>query len=301
MFIDREYSSCLGECDAGRPGDAAPLPVLQDLTPLWGQRGGDGVVVVMARLDLASHTVAALGCCLSVAEQARADGYVYAADRRRFIVARARLRQLLSERTGVAPQALKLGCGDNGKPLLIRHQAQPDWRFNLAHAGEVALFALSAGREVGIDIEMLRPMRGADELAAVFFSPRETAEYRALGAHDKLMGFFNCWTRKEAFVKALGQCSCWPGKDFDVSLAPGAPAVLLRVGSTPGDQSGWQLASFIPAEGFVAAVVSERREAHLVASTGAFKPPVFPARQHVPEAPRLTTAGRETALEMVSA
>jgi 4'-phosphopantetheinyl transferase len=70
------------------------------------------------------------------------------------------------------------------------------------------------------------------------------------------MGFFNCWTRKEAFLKALGDGLHYPLDAFEVSLAPGEPARILRVAETPGEDCGWCLESFIPAPGYVGALVT---------------------------------------------
>jgi phosphopantetheinyl transferase len=92
---------------------------------------------------------------------------------------------------------------------------------------------------------------------STFFSRRENAAYQALDPRDKPIAFFNCWTRKEAFIKALGDGLYHPLDRFDVSLAPGEPARILRVDDTPGEACGWRLESFCPAPGFVAAVVTE--------------------------------------------
>ena len=119
------------------------------------------------------------------------------------------------------------------------------------------MYAFASGREVGIDVEAVHVIRGADEIAACCFSRRENQAYRALGPCDQPLAFFNCWTRKEAYIKALGDGLHHPLGCFDVSLTPGEPARILRVGNTPGDQCGWRMRSFSPAPGFVAAVVIE--------------------------------------------
>ncbi|MGZ8849422.1 MAG: 4'-phosphopantetheinyl transferase family protein, partial [Thermoanaerobaculia bacterium] len=99
--------------------------------------------------------------------------------------------------------------------------------------------------------------RDADDIAARSFSRRENEAYQALDPRDRPLGFFNCWTRKEAFIKAVGDGLHHPLDRFDVSLAPGQPAKILRVGNTHGDDCGWRMESFSPAPGFVAAVVTE--------------------------------------------
>jgi hypothetical protein len=105
-------------------------------------------------------------------------------------------------------------------------------------------------------------IRDADEIAARFFSRCENEAYRALEPRDKPLGFFNCWTRKIAFIKAIGDGLYPPLDCFDVSLAPGEPAKILRVEGKSGDHCGWCLDSFSPAPGFVAAVVTESRNRH---------------------------------------
>jgi 4'-phosphopantetheinyl transferase len=220
----------------------------------------DAIEVVMARLNPEAETVRALATCLSDAERQRAQRFRFDRDRRRFVVARARLRQLLAARLGTRPEAVTLAYGRNGKPALAQRLADTDWCFNVAHCDELAVYAFSAQREIGIDVEAIRSFAEADDIASRFFSHRENQAYRALAPADKPLGFFNCWTRKEAFVKALGDGLSMPLDRFDVSLAPGEPAQILRVDSTPGEDSGWRLDSFSPLPGFVAAVASRHRK-----------------------------------------
>lgn len=119
----------------------------------------------------------------------------------------------------------------------------------------MAVYAFARGREIGVDVEALRALPDADDVAARFFSPREYDAYRSLEPRLRPLGFFNCWTRKEAFIKALGDGLYYPLARFDVSLAPDDPARILRVGTTPGERCGWCIETFSPAAGFVAAVV----------------------------------------------
>jgi 4'-phosphopantetheinyl transferase len=213
---------------------------------------GAGIEVVVKRLDASPEAVRALHGALSHTEQQRAQRYRAERDRRRFIAARAHLRQLLAERLGVGPEAVELVYGRNGKPGL----AFSDWRFNVSHCDDVAVFAFTRGHDLGIDIEAVRAVPEGERIAARFFSSAENAVYRALEPHEKAQAFFNCWTRKEAFVKALGDGLSMPLDRFDVTLAPGEPARLLRFGDLPGEDAGWRLESFSPLPGFVAAVAS---------------------------------------------
>jgi 4'-phosphopantetheinyl transferase len=191
--------------------------------------------LVVASLDSEAEPLAGL---LSEDERRRSGRFVFERDRRRYTVARARLRQLLGERLGAAPQSLQLAYSAHGKPALARRPGQRDLRFNVSHCGDIAAYAFTEGREVGVDVEEVRVLPDADEVAMRFFSQRERAAYLSLPASERPQGFFNCWTRKEAFVKAIGDGLSHPLETLDVSLAP----------------AGWVLSSFVPAAGMVGAV-----------------------------------------------
>jgi 4'-phosphopantetheinyl transferase len=252
-------------------GSVAPLP--RRATAHFA----DGAIdVVVTRLDLRPAAVRALAAWLSDAERQRAGRFKFDRDRRRFVVTRARLRQLLGVRLDVRPESVELVYGERGKPALARGYTGSDLRFNVSHSDDVAVYAFSSGREIGIDVEAVRVIRDADDIAARFFSRRENEAYLALDPRDKPLGFFNCWTRKEAFIKALGDGLYHPLERFDVSLAPGEPARILRVENTPGDYCGWRMESFSPAPGLVAAVVVESRGRH-ADFTASWSPAACPA------------------------
>ena len=249
---------------AVRVGKRAPsptenMPVAPSVPKAVTSFAGGMVEVVSVRLDAERAAPGELAQCLSDAERLRASRFVFERDRRRFIVGRARLRHLLASRLGVQPDAVELVYGPHGKPGLSRRFAGFDLRFNVSHSEDVAVYAFSRSCEIGVDVEVVRELRDADDIAARFFSRRENEAYLALGPRDKPLGFFNCWTRKEAFIKALGEGLSHPLGRFDVSLAPGEPAKILRVGDAPGHDCGWRMESFSPAAGFVGAVVTEAR------------------------------------------
>ena len=196
------------------------------------------VELVATRLDMAPQALAALASRLSAAERSRAARFRFERHRRRYIVARARLRELLAERLGTAPASIAFVYGENGKPALAEPFAGSGWRFNLSHCGDFALYAFSRHAQVGVDVEAVRELQEAEAIAARVFTRGENAAYRALGAHERPLGFFTCWTRKEAFVKAVGGGLSMPLGELDVSAAP----------------PGWRLDSFVPAAGFVAAL-----------------------------------------------
>ena len=222
-----------------------------------GSSTGGPVTIVVARLDADRGAVDTLAETLTEEERRRAGRLVRDRDRRRFVVARGRLRQLLAAQLHVRPESIELIYGPHGKPALARRPGDPDLRFSVSHSEDLAVYALGLALDVGIDVEQIRAIPDADDVAARFFSHREIDAYLALDRPDRPLAFFNCWTRKEAFVKATGDGLCCFLDGFDVSLVPGEPARLLRVGCTPGDQCGWRMDSFQPTAGYVAAVVTE--------------------------------------------
>ncbi|MGA8864067.1 MAG: 4'-phosphopantetheinyl transferase superfamily protein [Terracidiphilus sp.] len=221
---------------------------------------GEHFEATVIRLEKNVEEIRVLWKLLSDMERRRADRFAFDHDRNRFIVARASLRELLATRLGVRPESVELTYGVHGKPALARRFADPDLRFNISHSDDVAVYAFSLGREIGIDIEVLRSIPDADDIAARFFSRRENEAYLALDPSEKPLGFFNCWTRKESFIKAIGDGLYHPLDSFDVSLAPGEPAKILRVKDMPGSECGWCLNSFSPLPGLIAAVVTENHK-----------------------------------------
>jgi 4'-phosphopantetheinyl transferase len=185
--------------------------------------------VVVVRLDLEPERDT-----LSPTERHRARRFRFERDRRRFIVARGRLREELAARLGVRPERVALEYGENGKPRL----AGRELHFSVSHCDDVALLAFSKDAEIGVDVEAIRPVREADAIATQFFTPAERAAYLALAPRRRLLGFLRLWTRKEAFVKALGSGFSLPLERLDLSRAP----------------RGWRLHSFFPLRGFIGAL-----------------------------------------------
>ena len=196
------------------------------------------IEVVTAGLDAPPAAVRGLSAWLCDAEQRRAARFHFDRDRRRYIVARARLRELLAERLGTRPHAIELGSGREGKPALAPRFAASGWRFNLSHCDELALYAFSRGREVGIDLEAVRAVGEADAIAERFFAPGEQRIYRSLKCEQRGPGFLRLWTRKEALAKGLGAGLSVPLEALDASAPP----------------RGWTIESFSPEPGFIAAL-----------------------------------------------
>lgn len=169
---------------------------------------------------------------LSRAERARADRFVRAEDRARFVTARGVLRHVLAEYVGQAADQLDLRRAEFGKPYCPGGPG-----FNLSHAGGVALLAVTPEHDgtsvpLGVDIERYRPM--LSDLARRYFTPGEVAELEDLAPERREAGFFRCWTRKEAMIKALGTGLHTPLDAIEVTLTPGArPRVLSTAPDLP--------------------------------------------------------------------
>lgn len=216
------------------------------------------VHVWRARLDSDSISLEHFSADLSLEERSRATRFVLARDRSRFTVTRGILRRLLGGYLRQPPARVAIDIGPHGKPALSVGPDTTPLGFNLSHSQGLALFAFALRREVGIDVEQIRPEVANEGVEDRYFSVQEQMELSALSPGLRPEGFFSCWTRKEAYVKARGQGFQIPLNSFDVSLTPGRPATLNRV-----DEKRWSLYSFCPETGFIGAMVVEGRGSQL--------------------------------------
>ena len=213
---------------------------------------GREVHVWKVSLDRSETQIRQLRETLSPDERLRADRFHFQRDRDSFIAARGTLRQLLRRYLERPPGDIAFDYGPHGKPALRQDSTNFSIRFNVSHSHGLALMAFSLGRHLGVDVESIRPDVATQEIAERFFSPREVAELQSLPAAMRAEAFFLCWTRKEAYVKALGEGLQIPLKIFHVGLTPSAPERLESA-----DSDRWLLRSLRPAIGFVGAIVAE--------------------------------------------
>jgi 4'-phosphopantetheinyl transferase len=213
------------------------------------------VDVWSVQLECSSAYVAVLRHTLSDGEGARADRFYFEPDRRRFICARGTLRRLLAEYLDVEARDLTFSYGPNGKPALSG-RFERALTFNVSHSHELALVAVGRDVEMGVDVEAVRSMDDADNIASRFFSPREAAQLRALPVAMRDGAFFACWTRKEAYLKALGSGLAKPLDGFDVAFAPGEAAALFVHGDER-ETARWSVRELAPAPGYTGALVTE--------------------------------------------
>ena len=211
------------------------------------------------RLDELSFKVHQLAGLISQEERRRASRFHFDSDRNRFILCRGILRRLLGGYLGVPPERLYFSYGAHGKPVLRNDLNTQLINFNISHSGEIGLFAFTHGREIGVDIEQLRYLTDMDLVARHFFAESERDLLGTLPQSQKTEAFFNCWVRKEAFIKATGSGLAWPLNGFEVSLSPGEPARFLSVAGDPEVATRWTVIDIRPGPGYVGAVVVQNQ------------------------------------------
>jgi 4'-phosphopantetheinyl transferase len=211
----------------------------------------DEVHVWRAFLDCDAAILGRLEATLAPDEKSRADRFRFQRDRDAFVATRGNLRELLGKYAGRAPAELEFEYGERGKPFLRGNDAHR-LQFNLSRSRGLAMYAFAVRRALGIDVEMVRGDLAAEKIAARFFGHDEVEELRGLPPSLTAEGFFLCWTRKEAYVKARGEGLRIPLNSFRVSLTPGQPG---RLECEDGDR--WSLYSFAPDPQYAGALVAE--------------------------------------------
>jgi 4'-phosphopantetheinyl transferase len=226
------------------PSNSAELCLLRGDVHVWS-----------ARLDCAAPVLERLAATLSADETARANRFFFARDRSAFIAARGILRQLLASYLHRAPADLQFAYHPSGQPFLVPSTQDTSLEFNVAHSHGLALLAFSLDSPLGVDVEFVRSDFASEEIAERYFAPQEAAELGSLPPAQRPEAFFCGWTRKEAYVKALGDGLQVPLATFRVSLTPSQPAVLESA-----DCGRWSLHSLSPASGFTGALVAEGKD-----------------------------------------
>jgi 4'-phosphopantetheinyl transferase len=191
---------------------------------------------------------------LSEEERARAARFHFRQDRRYFTATRALLRIILGGYADSDPKALVFHYSEKEKPSLSPAKSGRQIEFNVTHSGNVALLAFTQGRDVGVDVEKVRQDFEHEAIARRFFSEQEQRQLAALAPDERYSGFFRCWTRKEAYIKAQGVGLSLPLDQFDVSLSPGDEKALLATRPDQKEAARWSLQEVPAEEGYVAAL-----------------------------------------------
>lgn len=213
------------------------------------------VHIWQASLDQSPATINQLHRLLAADEEERARRFHFETDRRHYVVGRGYLRLILSRYLGIHSEEIEFTYTEYGKPqITLSGLPGQSLNFNLAHSKGLALYAFTRLGQIGVDIEYIRPEFPDEEIAQRFFSAVEIKRLRALPVEARPQAFFDCWTRKEAFIKAKGLGLSLPLDQFDVTLDPAEPAALLRTGWDENEAEHWSLRGIGTAPGYAAAV-----------------------------------------------
>lgn len=232
---------------------------------IWGQAparptlGPAEVHVWIADLRIGGERASELERILSAEERERAGRFKFEKDHVQYVAARGFLRQILGRYMRIDPASLLFRYNGYGKPYLA-DEFGSDLRFNVAHSHGLALFGITSRLEIGVDIERFRENFATQEIAERFFAPEEVKTLLTIEPAKRTEAFFDCWTRKEAFIKARGMGLSLSLRDFVVAFGAGATPALLNSKEDPDAPRRWQLRNLEPAPGYAGAVAVESRE-----------------------------------------
>jgi 4'-phosphopantetheinyl transferase len=172
------------------------------------------------------------------------------------------LRALIASYLHVAPETVSFSYGPKGKPALIG--AACSLSFNVSNSGEIAVYVFTRGCEIGVDVEHRRRAVEIEHIAQRFFAPREVNTLLALPEDSRHDAFFNCWTRKEAYIKAVGDGLSVPLDSFEVTLRPGDPARMIALNRSEAEAARWTMHAFTPDPEYTGAIAYRDPERPLV-------------------------------------
>ena len=219
--------------------------------PSLSLRAGE-VHVWRISLDQPTEEVRRFQETLEPHEIERSNRFVFDKLRRHFIVARGFVRQAIGRYLNLNPATLRFSYGPYGKPALSGDQPL---NFNLSHSNEMALLAVASGADLGVDVESIRADFATEDIARRFFSRVENISLNGLETEEKVAGFFRCWTRKEAYIKAIGKGLSQALDGFDVTLGPHEAPALLR--AEHDDVTRWQVMDLDVGAAYAAALIVE--------------------------------------------
>jgi 4'-phosphopantetheinyl transferase len=240
-----------------------PEAVATERSPLLDSEVG----IWQVGLDLGRDTAEALAKLLAGHERQRAARFHFPRDATRFVVRRAAVRAILGQCLGIDPRAVAFHEGPRGRPELAAGLEGAGLQFSVSHSGRLALCAVTHRRRIGVDLERLRPLPDLEAIAAGTLSAGELDALRRLPQAERDAAFFRCWTRKEAYAKAIGEGLAYPLSRFTVSLAPGEPARLEHVDSDPDEAGRWTLEALSIEPEYAATVAVEGRPSRLLRFT----------------------------------
>jgi len=217
----------------------------------------DEVHVWRSSLEMLPSHVKTLKRILSADELNRADRFYFQKDSDDFIAARGFLRSILSKYLGIEPGEILFCYGPYGKPEVAEKIDEKSLRFNVAHSHGLAIYAVTRGRNIGVDLEYLRPDLVVEDIAEQCVPPGETASFKAHPHHIRQRIFFTYWTRKEACLKALGVGLALDLNRVESSAAIAEPRNIHNIDERYRKASLWTLKDLDAGSGYAAALAIE--------------------------------------------
>jgi 4'-phosphopantetheinyl transferase len=221
----------------------------------WRLSNGD-VNIFCAALNQPTSSMKEFERTLDSGEISRSERFLLEADRSRFVVSRGILRRLLGLLSGTDPSKIRFRYSSHGKPSLDGSLSEKGIRFNMSHSNHLALYAFSIDREVGVDLEYIRPFEALKEFVDRFFSEKEKIFLKNLPLNDRTESFFKLWTRREALLKALGQ-GLTMAELFDPSGGEGERPGLVGIKGNNENHPYYYVQQLKPAPNYVGAIAVE--------------------------------------------
>src|SRR5712671_5519100 len=191
---------------------------------------------------------------LSSSERIQAEKFRFDRHRIQYIFAHGVLRQIIAGYSRCRPHELTFGTNEYGKPFVRQPGDEAALMFNMSHSEAVVLVGLTVGRPIGVDVELVRPIPGLEEIAGQHFADEERALIEAAGTDDRERLFYICWTRKEAYWKAVGTGLSVPLNSFGTAMPVGTPGRQLSETTTSHDVRHWWLSDLAVPGGYVGAL-----------------------------------------------
>jgi len=207
-------------------------------------------------------------CCLRVLaadELGRAARFRFPADRDRFVITHGAIRHILAAHLNLSPPKIRFQYGSHGKPEIAGAGNDLNLRFNLSHSADLALAAIVRESRIGVDVERVRTNASCMEIAEQYFSAGEIAKLKDIPADQQTEAFFDCWTRKEAYVKACGAGLSVPLNSFEVPFGSAGEAAPFELPAAKSDEIRLGTMYVLsPLPGYKAAMVVEGRKEHKI-------------------------------------
>ena len=258
-----EASSSLETRQLSDTASAVPLTLCCPSLPESVRLENNEIHIWCATLSDFDSELPRFQAILSPAEQTRAERFRFSKDGINYVTRRGVRRLILARYLEQHPAKIAFCQGRFGKPEIKACGLPSALHFNDSHSGDLAIYAVTQDGPIGVDVEHLRPVPNFEAIASRFFSPRETEMLRSLPAESRIEGFFACWTRKEAFLKATGEGIGEGLARVEVTLAPREEPQVLHLAGDFGTQTGWQLRSFSPSPGYLGAIAFKDRSVSL--------------------------------------